>query len=135
MALASDQRRAATRLLLPAYPTGEATMSTHLSRLLASLASTTTAPTQPTPALASVLAQADPTLSGVIGRARNVLVGLLVALATLQLTIAGVRYLFAAGEPEQLDKAKRGVRAAAIGYGLAALAPALVTLLQQIVGA
>jgi Type IV secretion system pilin len=111
-------------------------MSTHLTRVLAILASTTTAPTPPTPALAAaVLAQAaDPTLSGVIGRARNVVVGLLVALATLQLTIAGVRYLFAAGEPEQLDKAKRGVRAAAIGYGLAALAPGLVALLQQIVG-
>jgi len=110
-------------------------MSTHLTRVLASLASTTTAPTPPNPALAAaVLAQADPTLSGVIGRARNVVVGLLVALATLQLTIAGVRYLFAAGEPEQLDKAKRGVRAAAIGYGLAVLAPGLVALLQQIVG-
>lgn len=110
-------------------------MSAHVARLLAGLASTTTTPTPPTPALAAtVLAQADPTLSGVLGRARNVLVGLLVALATLQLTIAGVRYLFAAGEPEQLDKAKRGVRAAAIGYGLAALAPGLVALLQQIVG-
>jgi hypothetical protein len=111
-------------------------MSTHLTRVLASLASTTTAPTPANPALAAAfLAQAaDPTLSGVIGRARNVVVGLLVALATLQLTIAEVRYLFAAGEPEQLDKAKRGVRAAAIGYGLAALAPGLVALLQQIVG-
>ncbi len=106
-------------------------MSTHIACLLASLASTTTTPT---PALAAVLAQADPTLSGVISRARNVVIGLLVALATLQLTIAGVRYLFAAGEPEQLDKAKRGVRAAAIGYGLAALAPGLVALLRQIVG-
>ena len=109
-------------------------MSAHVARLFASLASTTTIPTLPAPALAAVLAQTDPTLSAVLGRARNVVVGLLVALATLQLTIAGVRYLFAAGEPEQLDKAKRGVRAAAIGYGLAALAPGLVALLQQIVG-
>jgi hypothetical protein len=110
-------------------------MSTHLARVLASLASTTTAPAPATPALAAaVLAQATD-LSVVINNVRNLLVGLLVALATLQLTIAGVRYLFAAGEPEQLDKAKRGVRAAAIGYGLAALAPGLVALLQQIVGA
>jgi Type IV secretion system pilin len=108
-------------------------MSTHLASLL--LAAAARAPAPNSSALAPVLAQAaDPTLSGVIGRARNVVVGLLVALATLQLTIAGVRYLFAAGEPEQLDKAKRGVRAAAIGYGLAALAPGLVALLQQIVG-
>jgi hypothetical protein len=112
----------------------EAAMSTSVATLLAGLASAARAPTPTGPALAIVVAQADPTLSGVIGRARNVVVGLLVALATLQLTIAGVRYLFAAGEPEQLDKAKRGVRAAAIGYGLAALAPGLVALLQQIVG-
>lgn len=85
-------------------------------------------------ALVLVAQAADPTLSGVLTRARNVLVALLVALATLQLTIAGVRYLLAAGEPEQLEKAKRGVKAAAIGYGLAALAPPLVAVLKQIVG-
>ncbi len=83
------------------------------------------------PALAQA---ADPTLSGVLDRARNVLVGLLVGIATLQLTIAGLRYLLAAGEPEQIDKAKKGVRAAAIGYGLAALAPPLVGLLKWVIG-
>jgi type IV secretory pathway TrbD component len=85
----------------------------------------------------AALAQAehtDPTLSGVLDRARNVLVGLLVGIATLQLTIAGLRYLLAAGEPEQLDKAKKGVKAAAIGYGLAALAPPLVGLLKWVIG-
>ena len=85
------------------------------------------------PALAQ--AHVDPTLSGVLDRARNVLVGLLVAIATFQLTIAGLRNVMAAGEPEQIEKAKRGVKAAAIGYGLAALAPPLVGLLKWIIGA
>jgi hypothetical protein len=85
------------------------------------------------PALAQA-GHTDPTLSAVLDRARLVLVGLLVGLATLQLTIAGVRYSAAAGEPEQLDKAKKGVKAAAIGYGLAALAPPLVGLLKWVIG-
>ncbi len=103
-------------------------MPARVARLAAGLAEAASAPAL---AATAILAQAaDPTLSGVIDRARNVVA----ALATLQLTIAGVRYLLAAGEPEQIEKAKRGVRAAAIGYGLAALAPALVALLKQIVG-
>ncbi len=107
-------------------------MPARVVRLAAGLAGAASAPAL---AATAILAQAaDPTLSGVIDRARNVVVALLAALATLQLTIAGVRYLLAAGEPEQIEKAKRGVRAAAIGYGLAALAPALVALLKQIVG-
>jgi hypothetical protein len=84
------------------------------------------------PALAQA---AVPTLDGVLSRARNVLVGLLVAIATFQLTIAGLRNVLAAGEPEQIEKAKRGVKAATIGYGLAALAPPLVGLLKWIIGA
>jgi hypothetical protein len=80
-------------------------------------------------------AHVDPTLSGVLDRARNVLVGLLIGIATFQLTIAGLRNVMAAGEPEQIKKAKRGVKAAAIGYGLAALAPPLVGLLKWVIGA
>ena len=74
-----------------------------------------------------VLAQAaDPTLSGVIDRIRNLLIGLLAGLATLFLTVGGVRYLFAGGDPGQVEKAKITLRSAAIGYGLAVLAPVLV---------
>jgi Type IV secretion system pilin len=84
-----------------------------------------------TPALAQT---ADPTLEQVIDRLRNVLVGLLVGLATLFLTVGGVRYLFAGGDPGQVEKAKVTLRSAAIGYGLAALAPVLVRLLRYVVG-
>jgi hypothetical protein len=83
----------------------------------------------------STVAQAaDPTLGQVIDRLRTVLVGLLVGLATLLLTVGGVRYLLAGGDPGQVEKAKVTLRSAAIGYGLAVLAPVLVRLLRYVVG-
>ena len=45
----------------------------------------------------AVAQAADPTLGQVIDRLRNLLVGLLVGLATLFLTVGGLRYLFARG--------------------------------------
>ena len=77
----------------------------------------------------------DPTLGQVIDRLRLVLVGLLAGLATLFLTVGGVRYLFAGADPGQVEKAKGALRAAAVGYGLAVLAPVLVRLLRYVVGA
>ncbi|WP_286160264.1 pilin [Streptomyces yunnanensis] len=50
------------------------------------------------------------------------------------LTFGGLRYLMAGGDPGEVESAKRALKAAAIGYGLAVLAPALVTVLQHIVG-
>ena len=47
-------------------------------------------------------ANAAASLSQVIDNLRNWLIGLLVALATLLLTIGGVRYLLAAGDPGAL---------------------------------
>ncbi|GLZ78336.1 hypothetical protein Afil01_31430 [Actinorhabdospora filicis] len=77
--------------------------------------------------------EAQKTLLAVIANIRNVIVGLLAALATLLLTIAGVRYLMGGGDPGQAEKAKAGLRAAAVGYGLAILAPALAALLSYVV--
>jgi hypothetical protein len=71
----------------------------------------------------------------VITNLRNWIVGLLAGLATLFLTFGGLRYLMAGGDPGEVEAAKRAMKAAAIGYGLAILAPALVTVLQGIVGA
>jgi hypothetical protein len=82
----------------------------------------------------AVAQAADPTLGQVIDRLRTVLVGLLVGLATLLLTVGGVRYLLAGGDPSQVEKAKITLRSAAIGYGLAVLAPVLVRLLRYVVG-
>lgn len=71
----------------------------------------------------------------VITNLRNWIVGLLAGLATLFLTFGGLRYLMAGGDPGEVEAAKRGLKAAAIGYGLAILAPVIVTVLQGIVGA
>jgi Type IV secretion system pilin len=51
------------------------------------------------------------------------IIGILVGLATLFLTIGGVRYLMAGRDPGEVGKAKTALKSAAIGYGLAILAP------------
>lgn len=71
----------------------------------------------------------------VIGNAQAWVLGLLTGLATLFLTFGGLRYLMAGGDPGEIEAAKRALKAAAIGYGLALLAPVVVTVLQGIVGA
>lgn len=74
-------------------------------------------------------------LDQVITNLRNVIVGLLVGLATLFFTVGGVRYILAGGDTSEVEAAKKTLRYAAIGYGIAILAPILVKLLQSIVGA
>jgi hypothetical protein len=73
-------------------------------------------------------------LNTVINNITKWLVGMLVALATLFLTIGGVRYLLAGGDPGEVAKAKDTLKYAAIGYGVAVLAPVLVKILQGFVG-
>jgi hypothetical protein len=80
-------------------------------------------------------ADAATSLNQVIDNMRTWILGLLVALATLLLTIGGVRYLLAAGDPGAIEKAKGTIKAAIAGYALAALAPVLVTVVGHIVGA
>jgi len=75
-----------------------------------------------------------PTLNGVIDSLRTWLVGILATLATLFLTIGGIRYLLAGGDPMQVERAKTALKSAAIGYALAVLAPLLVTILTSVVG-
>jgi len=75
-----------------------------------------------------------PTLNGVLNSLRTWLIGILAALATLFLTVGGIRYLTAGGDPVQVEKAKTALKSAAIGYALAALAPVLVAILRSVVG-
>ena len=85
---------------------------------------------------AAPLAQgAPPTLTGVIDALTRWLVGILATLATLFLTIGGIRYMTAGGDPAQVERAKTALKSAAIGYALAALAPVLVDVLRSVVGA
>ncbi|MFI7639253.1 hypothetical protein [Nonomuraea sp. NPDC049400] len=73
-------------------------------------------------------------LNTVFDNLRNWLIGLLATLATLMLTIGGLRYLVAGGDPGEIQKAKAALKAAAFGYGLAVLAPLFVSVLKRIVG-
>jgi hypothetical protein len=82
----------------------------------------------------SVLAIAS-SLDQVIDNARNWLVGISSAVATVCLTIAGVRYVIASGDPAEVEKSKSALRAACLGYALAMLAPVIVAVLKSIVGA
>ncbi|WP_369805913.1 pilin [Amycolatopsis sp. M39] len=66
---------------------------------------------------------------------RNWLLGILAGLATVFLTVGGVRYLMAGNDPGEVEKAKQSFKSAGWGYGLAALAPLVVEILRGIVGA
>ncbi|GII52847.1 hypothetical protein Pth03_12360 [Planotetraspora thailandica] len=88
-----------------------------------------------TNALAASAAAAAPTdLNTVFTNLRNWLIGLLATLATLMLTIGGLRYLVAGGDPGEVQKAKAAFKAAAFGYALAVLAPLFVSVLKRVVG-
>lgn len=82
---------------------------------------------------AAVLAAAS--ISQVIHNIQAWLTGILAAVATLFLVVGGVRYLMAGGDPSEVERAKQSLKSAAIGYGLAVLAPVLVQLVGQWVGA
>ena len=71
-------------------------------------------------------------LNTVIDSVRNWVAGILIALSTLFLTVAGVRYITAQGNPRAIEEAKAGIKAALIGYALAVLAPELVSILQKV---
>ena len=73
-------------------------------------------------------------LTSVIDGLRLWAAGLLAALATLFLTLGGVRYLMANGDPRALEEGKAAIRSALIGYGLAALAPLFMDVLRRVLG-
>ncbi len=75
-----------------------------------------------------------PDLNAVLNNVRNWIMGILALLATVFLSIGGVRYLISNGDPGEVGKAKDSFRNAGWGYGLAALAPVVVEILKQIVG-
>ncbi len=74
-------------------------------------------------------------ITSVIESIRNWVAGILAALATLFLTIGGVRYLIANGNPRAMEEGKAAIRSALIGYALAALAPMFVDILRRVISA
>jgi hypothetical protein len=115
-------------------PTGRARLAGRAAVTALATAAALTAAAQP--ALAGpaghVLAVAP--IGQVITNITNWITGILAGLATLFLTIGGLRYLMAGGDPSEVERAKTALRSAAIGYGLAILAPVIVTILKSLVG-
>lgn len=85
------------------------------------------------PIIASQPLAAD-SISQVLNNTTLWIVGILAGLATLFLTLGGVRYLMAGGDPAEVEKAKTALKSAGIGYALAILAPVIVTVLKSLVG-
>jgi hypothetical protein len=79
----------------------------------------------------AVAASVDAVLTNI----RNWIMGILAGLATVFLTVGGVRYLMAGGDPSEVEKAKTAFKSAGWGYAGAALAPLIVQVLKGIVGA
>ncbi|MFI0263032.1 pilin [Streptomyces sp. NPDC017056] len=75
------------------------------------------------------------TVGQLLTNLRNWLMGVLAGLATVFLTVGGVRYLLAGGDPGEVAKAKSAFKHAGLGYALAALAPIVVQVLKGLVGA
>ena len=71
------------------------------------------------------------TIDQVIDNIQVWLAGILIATATLFLTIGGLRYLAAGGDPGEAEKAKLALRSAALGYALALMAPLIVTIVSN----
>jgi hypothetical protein len=75
------------------------------------------------------------TLPEVINSATAWIVGILATLGVFFFTVGGLRYMAAAGDPAEVEKAKGAFKGAAIGFALAVLAPVLMNIVKQIVGA
>ncbi|MFJ2081275.1 pilin [Micromonospora chokoriensis] len=73
-------------------------------------------------------------LPTVIANLQAWVMGILAAVATLSLVLAGVYWATAGGDPAQVDKAKAALKNALVGYGLAVLAPILLQVVRGIVG-
>ncbi|GAC1701801.1 MAG: hypothetical protein NVS9B6_17150 [Candidatus Limnocylindrales bacterium] len=85
-------------------------------------------------ALAAQPAAALGDFNALIDSIRNWVTGLLAALATLFLTLGGLRYLTAGGNPRAVEEGKGAIKSALIGYALAALSPMLVDILRKVLG-
>jgi hypothetical protein len=70
----------------------------------------------------------------VIANLQAWVLGILGAVATLFLVVAGVYWATAGGDPSQVERAKLALRNALVGYGLAILAPVLLQVVRGIVG-
>ena len=83
----------------------------------------------------SAPAAAATDVNGVLDNIRGWVAGVLAGLATLLLTIGGIRYLLATGNQRALEEGKAAIRSALVGYAIAALAPMFIDILRKLLGA
>ena len=86
------------------------------------------------PPIASSPSLAADQLPAIITNITTWITGLLIGVATLFLTIGGIRYLAAGGDPAEVEKAKSAVKSALVGYALAVLAPILLDVVKNWIG-
>jgi hypothetical protein len=77
---------------------------------------------------------APKSLPAVIHDLQTWVMGILAAVATLYLVLAGVYYATAGGDPTAVERAKAALKSALVGYALAVLAPVLLQVVRGIVG-
>jgi hypothetical protein len=70
----------------------------------------------------------------VLNRLRDTLMLVIGSLSLVMLTVGGIRYVTAGGDPEGVRGAKQTVKHALIGLALAVLAPVLIQVIKTILG-
>ncbi|WP_344443864.1 pilin [Kitasatospora nipponensis] len=78
---------------------------------------------------------APPTIDQVLTNVTAWITGIVAAVATMFLTFGGLRYLLAGGDPGEVMKAKGALKGAGIGYVIAIMAPVILDVLKNLVGA
>ena len=108
----------------------------NVSRLLLVLTATAAAVAVSVPAFAAdtPMIEAANSLPVIVSNITKWIIGLLLGVATLFLTIGGLRYLAAGGDPAEVEKAKSALKSALIGYALAILAPVLLAVVKGWIG-
>lgn len=116
-------------------PGGDSRSAVRRTRLLpvAGAVVVTVLAAPPAVAQPEVLA-AEESLGAVLDNIRNWVMGIVGALATVMVSIGGLMRMMAAGDPGEIERSNRAFKAAAWGYGIVALAPLVVEILQGIVG-
>jgi hypothetical protein len=132
--MTSDRTRPARRGPAARRPARAARLAVITAAAVAAAVLVLAGGAQPALAAAAGHVLAADTIAQVIANTRNWIIGILAALATLFLTIGGVRYVLAGGDPSEVERAKTAFRSAGIGYALAILAPVIVAVLKSLVG-
>ncbi|GGL12568.1 pilin [Mangrovihabitans endophyticus] len=88
----------------------------------------------PASAAAAPVIVAAHSLPVIVSNITRWIIGLLFGVATLFLTVGGLRYLAAGGDPGEVEKAKSALKSALIGYALAILAPVLLAVVRGWIG-